>query len=243
MQCSASGNDPPSSSRPRRKARRRGARSTRISETSGRYLAARRSETEHEPGSRGTVLRNLLGIRSAREMAHIEESELARTTDWAAEKYSRAHRFSAQDLCALHKRWLGSIYPWAGEYREVNVSKGGLLFAAANLIPRLMKDLESDCLKRHTPLRAQIPSDIAAALAETHTELVLIHPFREGNGRLARLLAVLMAEQVGLPTPAFEAMRQRREAEYFAAVRAGLDRNYVPMSRLFASIITCGDEA
>ncbi|MFN8601543.1 MAG: hypothetical protein U0842_13835 [Candidatus Binatia bacterium] len=38
----------------------------------------------------------------------------------------------------LHKRWLGSIYPWAGVYRQVNVSKGRLIFAAATQVHRLM---------------------------------------------------------------------------------------------------------
>jgi cell filamentation protein len=243
MHCSACGNDPPSSSGPRRKARKRRARATRTGANSGRYVAARRSETEYEPGSRGRVLRNLLGIRSAREMARIEDDELTRTMVWAVGEYKATHRFTAQDLCALHRHWLGSIYPWAGEYRQVNVSKGGFLFAAASLIPHLMMKFESECLRKHTPLRAQALLEIAAALAETHTELVLIHPFRDGNGRLARLLAVLMAAQAGFPAPAFEIMRKRRETAYFAAVQAGLDRNYTPMSRLFASLIGSDDEA
>ncbi|TAK86063.1 MAG: hypothetical protein EPO20_09750 [Betaproteobacteria bacterium] len=34
---------------------------------------------------------------------------------------------------------------------------------------------------------------MGSALAETHVELVLIHPFREGNGRIARALSTLMA--------------------------------------------------
>src|SRR5690242_7025342 len=140
MQCSARGNDPPSSSGPRRKRRRRRARSTRGSAASGRYLGAHQWETEYEPGSRGKVMRNLLSIRSARDMAHVEESELVRTIAWATQKYGPRHVFSAQDLCAIHRRWLGGIYLWAGEYRQVNVSKGGFLFAAANLIPRLMQE-------------------------------------------------------------------------------------------------------
>ncbi len=36
-------------------------------------------------------------------------------------------------------------------------------------------------------------------MAVTHTELILVHPFREGNGRLTRLLNTLMALQAGLP--------------------------------------------
>lgn len=78
------------------------------------------------------------------------------------------------------------------------------------------------------------------ALAETHTELLLIHPFRDGNGRLARLLATVMSLQAGVRTPDFDLLLKRRAPEYFAAVQAGLDRNYEPMRTLFASVLDCG---
>lgn len=68
-------------------------------------------------------------------------------------------------------------------------------------------------------------------------ELMLIHPFREGNGRLGRLLATLMALQAGLPILEFSEIVDVRKEEYFTAVRAGLDRNYQPMKRLFKDII------
>ena len=35
------------------------------------------------------------------------------------------------------------------------------------------------------------------SIAMVHTELLLIHPFRDGNGRLARWLADIMAAQAG----------------------------------------------
>ncbi len=68
-------------------------------------------------------------------------------------------------------------------------------------------------------------------------ELVLIHPFREGNGRVARLLAVLMALQAGLPALYFDALSGRKRQQYFAAVRAGMDRNYESMANLFNAVI------
>ena len=77
----------------------------------------------------------------------------------------------------------------------------------------------------------------ARALAEAHVELVLIHPFREGNGRVARILAVLMGLQAGLPALYFDKLSGRKRQEYFAAVRAGLDRNYEPMTKLFIAVI------
>ena len=38
-------------------------------------------------------------------------------------KFDEKHRFTAADIREIHRRWLGEIYEWAGEYRRVNVSK------------------------------------------------------------------------------------------------------------------------
>jgi len=43
------------------------------------------------------------------------------------------------------------IYPWAGEYRRVNISKGGFTFAMAAQVPRLMAELEESVLAAYTP--------------------------------------------------------------------------------------------
>jgi cell filamentation protein len=76
-----------------------------------------------------------------------------------------------------------------------------------------------------------------APFAIVHTELMLIHPFRQGNGRVGRLLAVLMAFQAGLPGLDFAGIRGKKRKEYFAAVQAGLDRNYEPMKKIFRSVV------
>jgi cell filamentation protein len=173
-------------------------------------------------------------------MERVEERELIRTTEWALHSYDYDRRISAEDLCELHRRWLAGIYPWAGAYRSVNVSKAGFMFAAAAQIRRLMEQFERDCLRKYTPLESS-HNDIPLALAETHTELLLIHPFREGNGRLARLLAKLMAVRAGIEISGFDAFVKHRREEYFAAVRAGLDRNYGPMRRVFSAVIDGGE--
>jgi cell filamentation protein len=105
---------------------------------------------------------------------------------------------------------LGGIYAWAGRYRQVNLKKGTFSFAAAAQIPKLMVELGEGPLKRHTPCHSTSTETLAAALAEVHVELVLIHPFREGNGRVARLLAVLMALQAGLPALYFDNLSGRK---------------------------------
>ncbi|MBI5789654.1 MAG: Fic family protein [Candidatus Schekmanbacteria bacterium] len=64
-----------------------------------------------------------------------------------------------------------------------------------------------------------------------------MHPFRDGNGRLARLIATLMAWQAGLPNLDFGGIQGEKRQEYFSAVRAGLDYNYEPMIKVFDSVI------
>lgn len=137
----------------------------------------------------------------------------------------------------MHQIWLGPIYAWAGQYRQVNLQKGDLPFAAAAQIPKLMADFERGPLRTCTPCRPGPIMKVAEALAIVHVELVLIHPFREGNGRIARMLAVLMGLQAGLPALAFEDLLGRKRRLYFDAVRAGLDRNYQPMTGVFSAVI------
>ncbi len=204
---------------------------------SDRYKTLHLTEDQYEPGSNGTVLKNLQGIKTRDEIEVFETGYL-----WAAEKelfgqVREDQTFTAEDICAMHRSWLGKIYPWAGEYRQVNISKGNFTFAMAHVIPAMMQDFESAQLSKYTPCLFKDHADISMALAEVHVELMLIHPFREGNGRLGRLLATLMALQAGLPPLDFSEMAGHMKEDYFAAVRAGLEQNYEPMKEMFDVVI------
>ena len=60
---------------------------------------------------------------------------------------------------------------------------------------------------------------LVRALARTHAEFILIHPFREGNGRLARLLNTLMAFQAGLPGLDYGGIRGKAKQFYIAQTK------------------------
>lgn len=202
-----------------------------------RYDIDHLAEAQFEPGSHKRVLKNMLGIQRKREMDELEAIKLAEATDYAIRHISANHRFTAQDICGLHRQWLGKAYPWAGEYRQVNIGKGGFTFAMAAQIPRLMAAFEREILAKCTPCNFATMDEIIEALAVAHCELVLIHPFREGNGRLSRLLATLMALQAGLPLLDFSGISGKKKEEYFIAVQAGLARSYAPMKEVFRSVV------
>jgi cell filamentation protein len=202
-----------------------------------RYDVAGLEEAQPEPGSRGRVLRNRLGIRSKREMDRVEAREQMRALEELTAVYDKDYRFTAADVCGIHRVWLAPVYSWAGQYRNVDLSRGEFRFAHAAQIPKLMADFEKGPLRQFTPCRPTSPETLSMALAVVHVELILIHPFREGNGRVARLLAVLMGLQADLPPLFFDRLSGKKRQQYFAAVRAGLDRDYEPMAEMFSAVI------
>lgn len=204
----------------------------------GRYRTSGLAEDSFEPGSRGRVLKNKLGITGKRAMDEVEAHEQLRALNKFLTLYDGNHRFTAADICQMHKTWLGNIYDWAGKYRQVNISKGGFSFAMARQVPALMDKFEQGSLCEFTPCRSGIRGgDIVHAVAVVHTELVLIHPFREGNGRLARMFAVLMGLQAGLPPFDFGGIKGKQKQKYFAAVQACMGYNYEPMESIFRAVL------
>jgi len=170
-------------------------------------------------------------------MARAESERLLAATERLIDETEVEQRFTADDLCRMHRLWLGDVYAWAGEYRQVNIGKGGFMFAAAPLVPGLMAELERGPLRRYTPCRFATTREQAEALAVVHAELILIHPFREGNGRCSRLLATLMALQAGLPALDFGGIRGPEKQRYITAIHAAMGREYGPMTAVFERVI------
>jgi cell filamentation protein len=170
-------------------------------------------------------------------MEHAESETLLAATQQIIDETGTNQRFTAGDIRSIHRRWLGEVYEWAGDYRQVNIAKGGFMFASASRVPRLMQDFERGPLRDYTPCGFATIETQASALAIVHAELILIHPFRDGNGRCARLLATLMGLQAGLPALDFGGVRGTKKRDYIAAVHAALARDYAPMTAVFHAVI------
>ncbi len=206
---------------------------------SSRYAIS--TEESFELDSNNSVLKNYLGIKSTDEMEALEEQELERTELELLKIFDEKHQFTAEDICNIHELWLGDVYSFAGKYRTVNMAKGDFLFAPSARITDLMEILEKDFLAKYTPCNYTDAEELAEALGVVHVELILIHPFREGNGRTARLLADLMAIQAKkspLNYSAIDQIENKRGFEkYIMAIHAGLSGNYEPIKNIFKSLL------
>ncbi len=207
-----------------------------------RYNLPTGSEGEYEPGSGGKVLRNKMGIKSLSLMHNIEDAALEHIENiyFESGKITADTRITADIICRMHKDWLDKIYDWAGRYRTVDMSKGDFRFPPAYLVAQNMSNLEQDVLAKYTPCRGESIEDISLSMAIVHAELLLVHPFREGNGRLSRWLADIMAAQAGLPLPDYGFTgrgSKARKAQYLGAVIAGYGQNYDVLAHFFADAL------
>jgi cell filamentation protein len=205
----------------------------------GRYQATG-TEGEFEPGSNEQVLRNLVGISSADDMNDLELQLLGELYDEVLLQDLPDRPLKVADIKRWHRMWLGNVYAWAGQERSVNLGKGGFQFATAGLIPGLLSDFERECLTKWTPCGNLAPKELVNAIAVTHVELIVIHPFREGNGRLSRLLADVMAVQAGREPLDYSSWEQHKPA-YIGAIHAGFSGDYGPMKQFVAQAMADGD--
>jgi len=194
------------------------------------------SQGRFQPGSNEQVLENQLGITEPTERDEAELVLLAKLYEQVLLHDLPDGQITIADLKHWHYRWLGNLYEWAGEERSVNMSKGDFHFAAAAQIPFLLSKFEQEYLHRYTPCSDYDDEQLAEAIAIVHVELILIHPFRDGNGRISRLLADVMMAQAGY-SPLDYTSWDENKPEYFLAIRQGMDMNYEPMKQWVARVM------
>lgn len=98
---------------------------------------------------------------------------------------------------SLHAYLFQDIYYFAGKLRDVNMAIDPVTrFVPPEELPEKMKKL-FDGLKRENNLKGLEKNAFIARLAEYLTDINIIHPFREGNGRTKRVFFQELARQAG----------------------------------------------
>ena len=200
-----------------------------------RYKTVGNVEALFEPG--GSVLKNKLGIRSRKAMDALEFEALRRTQIHLLGTVTAKTRLNCAMIRSAHKHFLGRLYDWAGKYRTVNLSKSGFIWPPATLIERNMDLFEKVVLRKRTPCLPGPPKKVAEAIAIVHAEFLLVHPFREGNGRIARLIADIMALQAGYGPLGFDFHSRADQRRYIEAVKRGYLGDCRALSELVAGVM------
>lgn len=177
------------------------------------------------------VLINLLNIRDPDILSEAE-------AEFTAERYrtynpsqNTISDFTLEHLKHLHFHLFQDLYDWAGETRDVDISKGETRFCTwARIEPEAQKlfntipDL-ANC-KHH--------SDLIEKVADLFCELNLLHPFREGNGRVLRFFFEEMLHTIGYDVTWPKISRQN----WIDANVAGVNLNLEPLKVIFSRAIS-----
>lgn len=189
----------------------------------------------HTPKSEDEILPNKFGLTDPEKIAEEEYRGFLRAEIKFESELDDISQFNWELLSSIHKTAFSHLYEFAGQLRQVNISKGGFMFPAAKFLPTAVEEFEIEFLK---PLTDSFEDyeELIKHVAPLHAEFLFIHPFREGNGRTARLFVDLIAMKNGFERFNFEKITEKSMPEYIAAVQAAPDKNYEPMIQLFRSL-------
>lgn len=134
------------------------------------------------------MLENKLGLTSSAELARMEEQLSKKKAVLLFEKgildSLPAGKFST--LQAIHRYLFEDIYDFAGEIRKVNMAKGNFRFAPLMYLDAALENID------------KMPQSDFDEIIEKYVEMNIVHPFREGNGRSARIwLDHMLKQEIG----------------------------------------------
>ena len=91
-----------------------------------------------------------------------------------------------ESLAAINRVLFEKIYDFAGKIRNVNLAKGNFRFASVMYLESAIHKIE------------QMPQKSFDEIVEKYVEMNIAHPFREGNGRAARIwLDLMLRKELG----------------------------------------------
>ena len=132
------------------------------------------------------VLENKLNITNQIELNKVEEktSKEKAIKFFDSGKINKIKAGTVSGLKQIHKYLFEDIYEFAGEIRNVNISKGNFRFAPVMYLEQSLKYIEN------------MPQSTFDEIVEKYVEMNIAHPFREGNGRATRIWLDLIFKKV-----------------------------------------------
>lgn len=187
-----------------------------------------------EPKGEGeTPLDDLSGLRvRARTRSQVDTLEFKNNVK-AYEKYliqqpvSPSALFTVRGLLKVHQEMLGDVWDWAGERRKTEKNLGAAPGQIGSEINRFLFDFHQWEEEGRPPIEVS---------CRIHHRLVAIHPFENGNGRWARMVANLYLHGKGEPIVQWpndpRLVREVFKPIYLTALKSADGGDYEPLVKL-----------
>lgn len=143
------------------------------------------------------VLRNKLGLSGYTEAFNAERRLTGlRQFELGAKPELVARTFDPEHWKAIHRHVFQDMYEWAGEFRTVDIGKGGHDFINEDELERFADGILGQ-VREANMFAGRDRAGVVDGLMNTMQALNIIHPFREGNGRTQRILTEHIAAHAG----------------------------------------------
>lgn len=129
------------------------------------------------------VLVNKLNIHDNKKLEKIER-KLVLLKLYELRQNKKIGNFDIMHFISIHKFLFDDIYPFAGKLRTEDIAKDNFRFAKWEYIEEQLKELLEKLSKDN--LDNLTKEQMSKKLAYYMSELNVLHPFREGNGRTIR---------------------------------------------------------
>jgi Fic-DOC domain mobile mystery protein B len=163
------------------------------------------------------------------ELNAAEQENIARGQDWALAR--KRDLLSEKFIKNLHAHMLGDVWRWAGKFRTTQRNLGIHYYEIPMAVRELLEDAKA-WVQHKT-----YPSDEIAV--RFHHRLVKIHPFPNGNGRQARLMADLLVMNLGSERFTWGRANLQQmgnvRRRYIEALQAADNHDYAPLLRFARS--------
>lgn len=151
--------------------------------------------------------------------------------DALLEEPSENIRITPEWICNIHRRIAGDLFPeWAGRFRTSDVQVGTHMPPPSHEVAIQIKNFCLDLEERLLHLRGA--ESFSALLAWADWRFQWIHPFKDFNGRVGRILLVALTYKLALP-PIDPASDESGKTDYFGALRAADGGDAGPLIELW----------
>ena len=183
------------------------------------------------------------GILPRSEIVKLEAEGVKKSQQYIIKLSNRKTKITLQIILDIHKVGFGFIFPdWAGKFRIIDVTVGEYepphYSRVAELVRNLCNDLEERLKYLPTPEEDKLfLAEVISLLAWFQHRFVWIHPFKDYNGRIARLLTNLLLLNLGLPLLSIKAETGKDRGKYIEAMKAADQNNLSKLENLLAKAL------
>ena len=183
------------------------------------------------------------GILPRSKIIPLEAEGVKRTLQYIIKLGDKKTKITPEVIQDIHKVGFGFIFPdWAGKFRTVDVTVGEYEPPHYSQIAVLVKNLSEDLEERLKYIPSpkdeeKFLAEIISFLAWFQHRFVWIHPFKDYNGRVARLLTNLLVLKFKLPLLEIKAETGIDRQKYIKAMKAADKHDYSKLEKLIANAL------